>query len=261
MTVRFMAARGVRFLSLIFLSLGISMATGCAEMSSLKLGDIFSLGAPLDQETVARGLRQALDVGTQRTVATLSEPGGFGGNSDLRIGMPKKLASLASALRAAGLGAKVDALENSMNQAAEQSVAKAGPIFISAIASMSITDAFEILNGSDDAATRYFEKETSKTLRKEFSPVVSTAMQDVGLYRSYLEILALYDAIPFSRLPDLDLEDYVADQTLDALFAELAKEEAAIREDPAARSTALLRRVFGATPNPTAETATQSEPR
>jgi hypothetical protein len=231
------------------------MSPGCAELSNSSLGELFDFGGPLDEARVASGLRQALDVSTQRAIEELSAPDGFGAKDDLRIGLPSELAGLAKALRKAGFGEKVDELENTMNAAAEQAVVTAGPIFTSQIATMTIDDAFEILNGPDDAATRYFKKKTSKALRKEFSPVVATAMQNVGLYRSYLEILAIYDSIPFSRLPNLDLEDYVAEETLDALFAELAKEEARIREDPAARSTMLLRRVFGSVGNPGSESA------
>ena len=110
---------------------------------------------------------------------------------------------------------------------------------------MTISDAFEILNGPDDAATRYFEDRTSVELRSRFEPVAAAAMEEVGLYGIYRGLVDRYEQIPFTKPPSVDLEGYVADQTLAALFAEIAKEEMRIREDPAARSTALLRRVFG----------------
>jgi hypothetical protein len=245
-----MVARFIRFSSVFVLMLWL----GCADMQNFDLSQLLGIGAPLDQPTVASGLKQALDVGTQRTTATLSAPGGFADNPRFRIRLPAEMGTLVSAFRKIGLGARVDAFEDSMNRAAEEAAARALPVFTSAITSMTIADAFEILNGPEDAATVYFQERTTALLREEFSPVMTSAMQEVGVYRAYRDIVARYDAIPFSKPPALDLEAYVTDQTLSALFAELAIEEARIREDPGARSTALLRRVFGsisATPPPT----------
>ena len=236
-----MVARLIRLSSVFVLILSL----GCADMQNFDLSRVLGIGAPLDQPTVASGLKQALDVGTQRTIATLSAPGGFADNPRLRIRLPGEMGTLVSAFRKIGLGARVDAFEDSMNRAAEEAAARALPVFTSAITSMTIADAFEILNGPEDAATVYFQERTTALLREEFSPVMASAMQEVGVYRAYRDIVARYDAIPFSKPPALDLEAYVTDQTLSALFAELAIEEARIREDPAARSTALLRRVFG----------------
>lgn len=223
---------------------------GCAGLQGFDLSGILSMGRPLDEATVAKGLRQALDVGMQRTTKELSAPGGFADDPDVRIELPRQLRGLASSLREVGLGDKVDEFEASMNLAAEQAAAQALPIFSSAIASISLEDAFSILKGPDDAATRYLEAQTSDSLQAAFRPAIESAMRDVGLFQAYLEIVELYDAIPFSRLPKLDLEDYVADKTMKGLFEELAKEEARIRQDPAARSTALLRRVFGSVERP-----------
>lgn len=216
----------------------------------IDLNQILGAGAPLDGTTVATGLKQALEVGTQRTTATLSRAGAFGDSPVLRLELPGEMGRLAEVLRTVGFSAQVDALEDSMNLAAEQAAAKAVPVFTSAIASMTIADAFEILNGSEDAATRYFQDRTSAELKSRFKPVAATAMQQVGLYDIYQQVIGRYNQIPFTKPPAVDLESYVADQTLAALFGEIAKEEARIRQDPAARSTTLLRRVFGSTGTP-----------
>jgi hypothetical protein len=229
-------------------SFALTLSLGCADMQNFDLSQVFSMGRPLDQPTVASGLKQALDVGTKRTIATLSAPGGFGNSPRFRIHLPGEMGRLASAFRNIGLGSRVDAFEDSMNRAAEEAAARAVPVFTSAITSMTIADAFEILNGPKNAVTVYFQERTTASLREEFSPVAASAMQEVGLYRAYRDIVARYDAIPFSKPPAIDLEAYITDETLGALFAELALEEARIREDPAARSTALLRRVFGSVP-------------
>ena len=231
---------------LLALALMLSLFSGCAEMQGqmdamgIDLEQILAVGAPLDGTTVAMGLKQALEVGTQRTTTTLSREGAFGNDPILRLSLPGEMGRLAQVLRGVGFGPQVDQLEDSMNRAAQ-----AVPVFTGAIAQMTIADAFEILNGSEDAATRYFQDRTSDTLRARFKPVAAQAMERVGLYTIYRDIVARYEQIPLMKPPAVDLESYVADQTLVALFAEIAKEEAKIRQDPAARSTALLRRVFG----------------
>ena len=238
----------VRLLSL---ALMLGLFSSCAEMQmqmdamGIDLDQILAAGAPLDGSTVAMGLKQALEVGTQRTTTTLSKEGAFGNDPILRLSLPGEMGRLAQVLRGVGFGAQVDQLEDSMNRAAEEAAAQAVPVFTGAIAQMTIADAFEILNGSDDAATQYFQAKTSDTLRARFKPVAAQAMERVGLYSIYRDIVARYEQIPLMKPPAVDLESYVADQTLVALFAEIAKEEAKIRQDPAARSTALLRRVFG----------------
>ena len=233
-----------RFLGLLMI-LTLGSVTGCAELQGIDLSSIFAATAPLDQSTVARGLKEALSVGTQRTVHSLSTAGAFSNNSALRLRLPGELGKLASVLRNVGFSAQVDSLENSMNRAAEQAAANAVPVFATAISSMSIADAFAILNGADDSATQYFRERTSAQLKSRFSPIARSAMQEVGFYSIYKDLITRYRQIPFMRPPSIDLEDYVADQTMTALFGEIAKEEARIRQDPAARSSALLRRVFG----------------
>ena len=231
----------------IFLLLVLGTSTGCAELQRLDLQGILEATTPLDQSTVARGLKEALAVGTRRTTQTLSAAGAFRDNPRLRLKLPGELGSLARMLRNVGFSAQVDALEDSMNRAAEEAAANAVPVFASAISSMSITDAFAILNGAEDSATTYFRERTSAKLSARFSPIAKSAMEEVGFYSIYKELMVRYRQIPFTKPPAIDLEDYVANQTMAALFGELAKQEARIREDPAARSSALLRRVFGAT--------------
>ncbi len=236
-----------RFIVLLTLSsFMLGLQTGCAELQGVDFGQILAAGLPLDQATVANGLKQALEVGTQRTTSTLAADGGFSRSPALRLSLPGEMGRLAEVLRNVGFSSQVDALENSMNLAAEEAASRAVPVFASAISSMTIADAFQILNGPDDAATQYFQGRTSAELRSRFKPIAATAMQKVGVYTLYQDLVTRYQQIPFTKPPAVDLEKYVSDQTLNALFGELAKEEARIRQDPAARSTALLQRVFGA---------------
>jgi hypothetical protein len=133
-----------------------------------------------------------------------------------------------------------------MNRAAERASAEATDIFWKAIAQMTLQDAFGILNGGDTAATGYFRSRTSDALRARFRPLVDERMQQVGVYRIYEPLASRYAALPFVTKPALDLDAYVTDRALDGLFGMLEREERRIREDPAARSSELLRRVFAA---------------
>ena len=199
---------------------------GCAELQGMgiDLNQVLAAGAPLDGTTVATGLKQALEVGTQRTTSTLSRSGAFGNDPILRLKLPGEMGRLAQVLRGVGFSSQVDALEDSMNLAAERAAAEAVPVFTSAISSMTIADAFGILNGEDDAATEYFKARTSEELRGRFKPVAASAMEQVGVYGIYRQLVDRYNQIPLTKPPTVDLETYVADQTLAALFGEIAKE-------------------------------------
>ncbi len=221
---------------------------GCTELQGLGLEDILQAPGATSEARVAAGLREALRVGTERATASLSRPGGFANVPALRLSLPENLQPAARTLRAVGLGKPVDDLEAAMNRAAERAAGEAVPVFADALSAMTIADALAILNGPGDAATRYFQEHTAAALRTRFAPVVDSAMQQVGVYQSYQETQRVYQTIPFSAaLPAPDLQGYVLDRTLAGLFSTLASEEARIREDPAARTTALLREVFGRT--------------
>ena len=223
------------------------VTVGCAELQGLGLEDVLRASGAPSEARVAAGLREALRVGTERATATLSRPGGFANVPTLRLTLPEPLQPVARTLRSVGLGRSVDNLEAAMNRAAENAAGEAVPVFADALGAMTIADAVAILNGPDDAATRYFEEHTSAALRVRFAPVVDSAMQRAGVYQTWREAVRLYDAIPMvGALPAApDLQGYVLDRTLDGLFSTLAGEEARIRADPAARTSELLREVFG----------------
>ncbi|MBJ19666.1 MAG: DUF4197 domain-containing protein [bacterium] len=149
-------------------------------------------------------------------------------------------------LRGVGLSAQVDALELSMIRMAEAAAGEAVPVFSRAITSMTIADAFQILDGPDDGATEHFRVRTSDALRARFAPVADEGMCRVGLFRTYEEIKTAYESIPLMTMPAPDLERHGADRALEGLFLDVSKEEARIRADPTAGSTELMRRVFGA---------------
>ncbi len=199
----------------------------------------------VDTQTAIAGLREALQVGTERTVAATSRTDGYLGNPLIRIPLPDRLESVASGLRTVGFGQSVDDLEVAMNRAAERAASEATPVFVSAIRGLTFSDASSILNGGERAATDYFEGRTRLELADRFAPIVENSMQQVGLVQAYDQMVGQVSRIPFITAPQLDLRSYVTDRGLDGLFAVLAQEEARIRQDPAARTTELLRSVFG----------------
>jgi hypothetical protein len=217
----------------------------CSNVNLRSLEETLNKNRPLDEATVVAGLKDALRVGTERGVNATSTVDGFLGNAMIRIALPEQFDDAAALLRSAGLGGKVDELEVAMNRAAERASGEAGSVFWDAITRMSVADAFGILRGEDDAATRYFRSQTEAELRRRFEPIVDKKMEEVGLYRVYEEIAGYYERLPMVEQPALDLKRYVTDHALDGLFTVLAQEEKRIREDPLARSTELLRRVFG----------------
>jgi len=215
-------------------------------MRALVLAVVFAAYATqLSDATTASGLKDALKVATERAVSTTSKSGGFLDNPKIHIPLPGKLESMATGLRAVGMGAQVDELEVAMNHAAEKASGEATPVFVDAIQGMSFQDAAGILKGNDTAATSYFKKKTTAPLTTKFRPIVDDAMKDVGVTKLYESLVSQYASTPFASAPKLDLGSYVTDQALSGLFKVVGDEEKRIRKDPVARSTDLLKQVFG----------------
>jgi hypothetical protein len=223
----------------------LGTAAGCGGSTSIGgVGDLLGSPGLSGEEKIVAGLKQALEIGTERAVGRTSQQDGFLRNPRIRIGLPDSLETMAAGLRGMGLGGKIDELEVAMNRAAEQASAEATEVFWQGIRQMSFADARAILAGDDTAATRYFERTTREPLRERFEPIVAERMRGVGLVRLYSDLAARYAALPFTTKPTLNLERYVTDGALDGLFQVLGEEERRIREDPAARTTALLKEVF-----------------
>lgn len=194
---------------------------------------------------IAAGLKEALQVGTERVVSQLGQTNGFNLDPAIHIPLPDALADAKSIMEKVGMGAQLDELELRLNRAAEVATPKAKQLFWDAIHGMSLEDVRAIYNGPDNAATQYFRGETSGPLSEAMQPIVDDSLAEVGAIQTYDRIMARYEDLPF--VPDIqaNLNDYVVDQGMDGIFYYLAREEAAIRENPAERTTDLLKRVFG----------------
>jgi RNA binding exosome subunit len=214
------------------------------------LNDLFkgvggsSEGEP-DESTVASGLKEALSIGTENAVRNVSAIDGYFGNQIIKILMPEKIQKVADILKRIGYQRQVDDFILSMNHAAEKAAPKAASFFGDAIKEMTIQDAIGILNGGDTAATEFFREKTHDKIYDAFKPIVSSSMDDVGVTRSYKEMISKYETLPFVDSQSMDLDHYVTNKALDGLFYMVGQEERKIRTNPAARVTDLLKTVFG----------------
>lgn len=193
---------------------------------------------------IAAGLKEALRIGSDLVVTQLGTTDGFNTDPNIHIPLPDSLGKVQSALDKVGLSGLLDDLENRLNQAAEIATPKARKLFTNAISTMTLDDARNILSGPDDAATRYFQSRMTPDLTQQFTPIVNNSLSEVNAVKSYNNAVAQYKRIPF--VPDVkaDLSQHVVEKGIQGIFYYLAKEEAKIRQDPLARSTALLKKVF-----------------
>jgi len=203
--------------------------------------------AALASDEVVAGLKEALASGAERAVSQLGRPDGFLGNGAVKIPLPDALDPAASALRMLGQGQYADEFVTTMNRAAERAVPESGPILGDAIRAMTVDEAKKILDGPDDAATAYFRRVSEERLTAALRPMVSDATARAGVTGAYKQLVQ--QAGPAAALAGAeitDLDGYVTRETLDGLFTVIAAEEKRIRENPAARTTELLQKVFGA---------------
>jgi len=233
----------MRSISIKLVVVAALLVPGCLDSSTLD--KMFKSDGALDEETVATGLKEALRVGTERSTASTSKLDGFYKNALIRIALPDQYEGAAKTLRTFGMGSYVDDFERSMNRAAERASGEAIDIFWSAITQMSIPDAFGILNGGETAVTDYFRRTTTASLTARFQPIVIASMEEVGVYNIYNDLVAKYNQLPIDKPEAVDIDDYVTARTIDGIFTVLEGEEKRIRDDPAARTTELLRKVFG----------------
>lgn len=213
-----------------------------------KAGSIFGKkgGGGLSNEDIVAGLKEALSVGARNSADKLSSIDGFFANAAIKVLMPDEAKKVESTLRNLGFGNMVDNAILSMNRAAEEASKSAAPIFVDAVKSMSIQDAFGILKGSDSAATVYLKGKTTANLTTAFKPVIDKALEKTNATKYWKDVFETYNKLPttFNKV-NTDLSGYVTDKALTGMFFQVALEEQKIRKDPAARVTDILKKVFG----------------
>lgn len=236
--------------------IAVLLATGLSVLAAAGRADQFSdLARDLMQQPAAQsalsdsdigaGLRQALAKGTRAAVLDLGRSGGFWNNPRFRIPLPGPVQQLEGMLQGSGFGGQLDQLHRSFNLAAEKAVPVAADVFSEAVRRLTLNDVRTILNGPQDAATQYFKNATSASLAAKFRPIVAGVTARVGLAQQYNSVVSAAGPMASMLGGPTDLNGYVTQKALDGLFLRVADEEKAIRTDPAARSTALMRKVFG----------------
>ncbi len=202
-------------------------------------------GKPVTEAEVGEGLKAALSKGITVGADLVAKQDGYFKNPRIKIPWPQDVQKVEKTLRDVGLGSEVDKVVLSLNRAAEDAATRAKPIFISAIKQLTIRDAMNILRGNENAATEYLKKTTSGQLRNEFSPVIQTSLDNVQATKYWGDVIKQYNKIPLVKQVNPDLKGYVTDKALEGLFLMVADEEKKIRQNPVARTTELLKRVFG----------------
>ena len=224
---------------LIALSLSFSLLS-CETLSNLPQSTTIS------QTEAAQGIREALDQGVGRGISLLNKEDGFFGSQVYKLLLPPDAQKIENTLRQIGMGSLVDRAILQINRAAEDAVGYARPIFLDAIKQMTITDAINIIRGPNDAATSYFRNKTTDKLVAAFSPVIKQSLDRFSATKYYTDVVNTYNNFP-TTLNKLnpDLPSYVVSKAVDALFDQIAQEEANIRANPVARTTDILKKVFG----------------
>jgi hypothetical protein len=200
---------------------------------------------PLTKDEVANGLKEALVNGITKGTDLTSKMDGYFKNPEIKIPFPQDVKKVEDKLRQLGMGSEVDRFVLTLNRGAEEAAKEAKPIFISAIKQMSIDDAFAVLKGQPDAATQFLKRTTSAQLKEKFKPVVQANLDKVNATKYYGDLITNYNRIPFISKVNPNLNDYATDMAIQGLFTMIAKEEKSIRQDPAARTSELLKKVFG----------------
>jgi hypothetical protein len=201
---------------------------------------------PVTEGEAGQGIKEALAQGVTAAVLNLNKTDGFFGNQFYKLLLPPDAQKIVNTLNNLGMNQLVDKAVLAINRGAEDAVGYAKPIFVDAIKQMSIMDAITIIKGSKDAATQYFKEKTTQKLIAAFMPAIKTSLDKVNATKYYGDAVNTYNNFPttFKKI-NPDLPSYVAGKAVDALFDQVAREEANIRSNPLARTTDILKKVFG----------------
>lgn len=232
-------------ISLFFVS---TLLISSGANAQIKLPKILSKnsGSGVTEAEAGQGIKEALTNGVTNAVLNLNKKDGFFGSEIYKMLLPEDAKKVEKTLRNLGMGAQVDKAILAINRGAEDAVGYAKPIFVDAIKEMTLKDALNIVKGPKDAATNYFKEKTKQKLIEAFLPSVKSSLDRVDATKYYGDIITTYNKLPttFNKV-NPDLPSYVVGKTVDALFDQVAKEEANIRANPLARTSDILKKVFG----------------
>lgn len=224
--------------------LGDWLKSAADKLGGSKQSD--QMASVLTDDNIVAGLKEALSVGTEKAIELLGKEGGYLDDAQVKIPLPNGLENIAKGLRTLGQDKLVDQFEETINRAAEKAIPETLSIFGNSIRQMSLEDAKGILEGSDTAATDYFKKKSSGKLSEAILPIVRDATEQTGVTSAYKRMIAKVGFLgDYVELDSLDLDQYVTERALEGLFIKLAEQEQLIRKDPVARTTDILKQVFG----------------
>lgn len=232
------------------------LAAGCTSTQLQSVKDAASevarssggAAAPLTNSDVIAGLKEALSKGAEQSVSFASALNGFNENARIRIPFPPEAEKVKNTLNTLGMNKQVEEFELTLNRAAETAAKEAVPVFLDAIKGMSVADGFAILKGEQNAATQYLQRNTTATLTAKFRPIVENATKSVALTNYWTPLTSAYNKailLTGGQAVNPDLDGYVTEKAIEGLFVLIADKEAEIRQDPLARTSDLLKRVFG----------------
>ena len=218
------------------------------SFAQIKLKDVLNKksSSGITENEAGQGIKEALTNGVTTAVLNLNKTDGFFGSEFYKMLLPPDAKKVESTLRNIGMGGQVDKAILAINRGAEDAVGFAKPIFVDAIKEMTLKDALNIIKGLKDGATNYFKDRTKEKLITAFTPSVKSSLDKTDATKYYSDIITSYNKLPttFKKI-NPDLTSYVVGRAVDALFDQVAKEEANIRANPLARTSDMLKKVFG----------------
>jgi len=218
------------------------------SFAQIKLKDVLNKksSSGITENEAGQGIKEALTNGVTTAVLNLNKTDGFFGSEFYKMLLPPDAKKVESTLRNIGMGGQVDKAILAINRGAEDAVGFAKPIFVDAIKEMTLKDALNIIKGPKDGATNYFKDRTKEKLITAFTPSVKSSLDKTDATKYYSDIITSYNKLPttFKKI-NPDLTSYVVGRAVDALFDQVAKEEANIRANPLARTSDMLKKVFG----------------
>lgn len=222
--------------------------SGCSTLDTQQAAPWINLGTQVlgaagygQQGQTVLAIQETLSLSNQRATSTLAQSGAFG------LQFPQSVQPVVGILKSIGFSSQINQVEAAMNRGAEQAMAQAKPVFEQAIRQMNVVDAVGIITGGETAATQYFRRQTETNLRQRYQPIVQQQLKSTGFYSQYQMLQTAVNQLPASQRPNVDLETYIINQSIERLFVEIGQEEAKIRRDPIGRGGELIGQVFGQT--------------